>query len=122
MKAEKLLPVCNVALMLGVTIILVMAIMPLLTPMQPWMRWTFAAGAALVLFARVAAPNEGANLRLRRLHRIAIVSALLYCASAALTFYRQGTTDWVAFLMAGAALQIYVSFAAEHEIKRMNKS
>lgn len=118
MKTETVSIAAKTALMLGMVIILIMAVVPLLTPMQQWMRYVFAAGAALVLFAQLAAPNDGANLRLRRLHRIGIICALLYCASAALTFYRQGTTDWVAFLMAGAALQIYVSFATEHEIKR----
>ncbi len=112
----------NGALMVGMLLIMAMAVLPLLLPMEQWMRWVFAAGAALVLISQLLTPNRGANLRLRRLHRIGIIAALLYCVSAATTFYRQGTTDWVGILMAGAALQIYVSLATESELKRLKKS
>lgn len=105
--------------MLGLLIVTAMALLPLLNINGPWMRWLFAAGALMVLVVRVLERYDGDNLRIKRLYRINIVSALLFCASAAMTFYSRGTTDWIAFLMAGAALQLYSSLALEHEQRRI---
>ena len=116
MKKENIL---NWLLMAGMVTITLMALLPLLNVNQEWMRWAFAAGAIAVLAVRLLQrPAPQANLRVRRLLRINVMSALLFCASAGMTFYRQGTTDWVAFLMAGAVLQIYVSFMLDHEARR----
>lgn len=111
-------------LMVGLLIILAMAIMPLLNITGEWMRWLFAAGALLVLAIRLLQAGRGENLRLRRLYRINIISALMFCASAVM-FWNMGQTDWstnwVAFLMAGAALMMYVSFAIDHERRRLQQ-
>ena len=116
---EKIL---NILLMVGLLIITAMALLPLLNIDGEWMRWLFAAGALMVLVVRVLERYDGDNLRIKRLYRINIISALLFCASAVM-FSKKGETDWstnwVAFLMAGAALLIYVSFAIDHEQRRI---
>lgn len=118
----------NIALIAGLLVIVAMAVLPLLMPVGQWMRVAFAAGAALVLVARLFQRYDGDNIRIKRLYRINIVSALLFCCSAALMFihtdimgYLPGPTDWVALLMAGAALQIYASFALDNELKKSAK-
>ena len=80
---------------------------PLLNVAEPWMRWAFAAAALVVLAVRVAQAvrlGDCDNLRIKRLYRINIVSALMFCASAVM-FWNMGqtewSTNWVAFLMAG---------------------
>ena len=115
----------NILLMAGMLVILAMALLPLLNVAEPWMRWAFAAAALVVLAVRVAQAvklGDADNLRIRRLYRINIVSALMFCASAVM-FWNMGqtqwSTNWVAFLMAGAALMMYVSFAIDHEQRRM---
>ena len=115
----------NIALMLGMLVILALALLPLLNVAEPWMRWAFAAAAIVVLAVRVAQAvrlGDCDNLRIRRLYRINIVSALMFCASAVM-FWNKGqtewSTNWVAFLMAGAALMMYVGFAIDHELRRI---
>lgn len=109
-------------LMVGLVDILVMAVLPLFNINEPFVRWLFAAGALAVLVVRLLQSNRGENLRLRRLYRINVISALMFCASAVM-FWSMGqnewSTNWVAFLMAGAALMMYVSYAIDHEQRRI---
>ena len=49
------------------------------------------------------------------------MSALLYCVSAYLLFNygnEWGGTDWIAFLLAGALVQIYASYMIGREEKK----
>ncbi len=87
----------------------------IVAPLIMGLRWEpykyiFAAGAALLLVGRLFSPREGADPRLRRLHRIETWSALFFAAGAVIMFYPSGTLrDAVAFTMAGAVVQIYTS-------------
>lgn len=97
-------------LSLALLVMLIMAAMPLFNINEEWMRWVYASAAAVVLLVRLTQRYKGSNLRIKRLYMQNIVAALLFCASALLTFYSKGTNDWIAFLMAGSVLQIYVAF------------
>jgi hypothetical protein len=76
-------------------------------------RYIYAAGAAVLLLARLFSPSSGiADLRLRRLMRIESWSAVFFCAASFFSFYQpRELRDWVAFTLAGAALQVYTSIA-----------
>ena len=76
-------------------------------------RYIYAAGAAVLLLARLFSPSSGiADLRLRRLMRIESWSAVFFCAAAVFLFYPGAELrDWLAFTLAGAALQIFTSLA-----------
>ena len=51
-------------------------------------------------------------MRLRRLHRLEVWTGIIFCVGAAFLFFRLETLrDWLAFTIAGAALQIYTSVA-----------
>lgn len=102
----------------GLMVMLVMAVLPLFNIMHEWMRWAYAAGAVAVLVARLFTRYDGNNLRVKRLYRINIVSAVLYCASAAMIFWGTGRTDWIAFLLAGCILQSYATTMIERETKK----
>ncbi|MCM1348252.1 MAG: hypothetical protein NC338_02470 [Firmicutes bacterium] len=72
----------------------------------------YTAGAAIVVLARIFAPSaKGASLRVRRLCRLEIWSGIIFCAGAFFMWYSPGNRDWLAFTLAGAALQIYTSVA-----------
>ena len=103
---------------LGLLLIMVMALLPLLDVNYEWMRWAYAVGAAMVLLARLLLQYKGRNLRVRRLYRINQASAVLYCVSAAMLFWCKDTTNWVAFLMAGAVLQIYATYMIDRELDK----
>lgn len=90
--------------------------------------WTYAFGAVMALAVRMSERYEGPSLRLKRLGRMAKVSALLYCVSAFFVVWPlisnddlQNRRDWIAFLLAGAVMQIYVVFAQEHEQRKLAK-
>ena len=110
-----------VLLALGMVMLVVSAAFPLLGVWPEGMllmRYIFAAGAASVLAVRLTEVYEGKNLRVKRLHSLERVSAFLYCVSAFLLFFygnRLGGGDWIAFLLAGAIMQIYTSFMIQHE-------
>ena len=83
--------------------------------------YVFAAGAVATLVVRIMDNYTGTNLRIKRLYRIATVSAICYCVSAYLKFsaemhffpYATGY-DWLGFLMAGAALQVYSALVIDY--------
>jgi len=120
-KQETRVQISSLLVAIGLLIMLVMAVMPLLNINLLWMRWAFAAGAALVLLARIMGVYSGPALRIKRLHRLLIVSAVLYCASAAMMFYSRGTNDWIAFLLAGLIMQVYASWMIDYEGKKAQK-
>lgn len=75
-------------------------------------KYIYAAGALMVVAGRLFMPYRGDNLRVKRLCRIEVWAGIMFCAGAFFIFYRQygvGPTDWIAFTLAGAALQIYTS-------------
>lgn len=91
-------------------VMLVMAVLPLFTEATEWMRWGYAAGAGVTLLVRLTQRYPGKNIRIKRLYGMNVVAAVMYCISAALPFYNEGTSDWIALLMAGAVMQTYASF------------
>ena len=104
--------------------LLVAAVFPLLGIMKEemmLMRYVYAAGAALAFVVRATQVYEGKNFRVKRLHGLERMSALLYCVSAYLLFNygnEWGGTDWIAFLLAGAIVQTYASYMIDREEKK----
>lgn len=111
----------DILVLIGLLIMAVMALLPLLNINQEWMRWAFGAGALIVLVARFMGVYRGPSLRIKRLHRLFIYSAILYCASALMMFISQGTNDWIAFLLAGLVMQCYASWMIDRESKKDEK-
>lgn len=118
---------CDYAGAAGLLVMLVAAVLPLLNVTAEWVRWTYAAAAVVVLVARLFTPSPGNSLRVRRLHRIGIMGAVLYCVSAAMLFLPRLSTqwalalngnEWVAFLLAGAVLQLYAMVVTDRELKK----
>lgn len=112
----------NFLLATGMILLLVTAVMPLIGMIFPWVKYVYAAGAVMTLAARIMERYRGNNLTLRRLYRIQTASALCYCASAAVLCISLGNyvseKDWLAFLTAGAVLQIYSSLRIQSEEKK----
>ena len=118
---NRLNSVSGIMLVIGLLIMAIMALLPLLNINHMWMRWAFAAGALMVLVGRIIGIYKGPSLRVKRLHRILISSAILYCASALMMFISRGTNDWIAFLLAGLVMQMYASWMIEREEKKTEK-
>ncbi len=96
---------------IGMIIILIAIAMPLIFPGNLTYRYILPAGALLTLAGRIITPRlKNNSLRVRRLHRMQLWSAILFCASAAAMFYPGlRPTDWLAFTLAAAVLQAYAS-------------
>lgn len=106
-------------LSLGMLLLLAMAVMPLVGMNYAWVKYVFALGAVLTLVARIIGRYKGKNITIQRLYRIQTGAAICFCASAAMLFvcmrnYVQ-EKDWLAFLIAGAVVQLYSTFRIEHE-------
>lgn len=106
---------------IGMIIILIAILLPLLTLNTAVARYILASGAILTLIGRIMAPKiDKSNLRARRLQRMELWSAILFCASAAAMFYPGlKPTDWLAFTIAAAVLQAYASIMLPKCLKRV---
>lgn len=109
-------------LSLGLLVMLVVVLLRVLDIQLAYDRYCFAFGAVLTLAERLTERYRGKNLRIARLYRMGKVSSLLYCTAAFFLFSPNGKwQDCLAFLVAGAVMQIYVSIAYEYEVKKEQK-
>ena len=121
MTNDKRTKLSDIFVIVGLLMMLIVAVTPLLVNHainMELMRWIFTAGAFVVLLGRLFGFYKGPSFRIKHLHAILIFSALLYCASASMMFIFQGTNNWIAFLLAGLAVQIYASWRIDREEKK----
>jgi hypothetical protein len=67
-------------------------------------------------------PRGIKDLRLRRLYRLELCSAVLFVVAAIIAFvgaYGSGR-DWIALTMAGAAIKIYTTIAIPNRLQKRN--
>ena len=111
----------NALVLIGLLAMVAMALMPLLNLQQPWMRWAYAAGAFAVFAGRIIGAYNRPHLRIKRLHRILVYSALLYCISAWMLFIPEWTKNYIGFLLAGVVVQMYASWMIDREQQKTEK-
>lgn len=122
--------IANLLLSVGMIILLIIAMLPLVGIKLSWLKYVYSVGAVLTIVARLMDRYSGKNFVLRRLYRIQTVSSICYCASAATLFFTLNEfvsqKDWLAFLTAGAVLQIYSSLRIQSEerkeVEKINKN
>ena len=78
-------------------------------PPSPCLIWP--TGALLALLGRACAPAyKGSVMRVRRLGRIELWSCIIFCVAGFFMWYEpEQPRDWIAFTLAGGALQVYAS-------------
>ncbi len=112
---------------LALLLIFAATLVPFFMADSAWARdaypYVFSAGAAGLLAVRLFTPYQGRDFRLKRLHRIESWIAIIFCAGAFFLFYNDGLQlrDWLAFTLAGAALQIFTSIAIPMREARLAK-
>ena len=120
---EKQSKIQNVMLTVALLIMLVTSVLPLVNVHWEYTKYVFAFGAVLALAERLTERYQGTNVRIKRLYRMGKISALFYCVSAFFLLYPEvNSQNWLPFLMAGAVLQVYATFAVEHEMKKEAKA
>lgn len=109
----------------GLLLIALATVEPLiLHPFEPggWYGYVYTAGALLLLLCRLFTTHTATDLRLRRLYRMESWSAIFFCVGAFFIFYPAGKMrDWLAFTLAGAALQIFTSIMIPIRQRKINK-
>ena len=109
----------DTAMYLGLVLVMVGIILPLfMGPQTMLYKYLFATGAVLILIARVLTTYRGPHLRVKRLSRILVWSALFYCTGAFFMFYSPKPQDWLAFVLAGAVIRCYVSIAMPRAMRK----
>lgn len=95
---------------LGMLLIVAGTVIPIFRLETDLYKYIYSAGALLLLISRIMTPYRGSNDRIRRLYRIESWSAIFFCVAAFFMFYEPGSArDWLAFTLAGGAVQIYTS-------------
>lgn len=110
---------------LGLLCIVIATFIPLLRNGfdYQWYRYLYAAGAALVLTGRLLSPYTGKHMRIKRLFRLEAWSGIFFGVAAFFMFYEpRSNRDWLAFTLAGGAIQIIVTIlmtrVARKELKK----
>ena len=101
----------NIFVIVAMLALLVTAAMPLFGYNYPVLRIIFSVAAGVMFVVRVLQRTDSDDVRLRRLYRMNLIAALMYCLSAACLWIEDVTTQqsWVPLLLAGAVLQVYAT-------------
>lgn len=107
-KTAKRTAISNILSTVGLLAIMVAALFPLLKIAMGANKYIYAAGAVILLVGKFLAPAlKDAPMRLRRLLRLEVWTALIFVAGAVFMFLPG--TDWIAFTLAGGLITIYTS-------------
>ena len=105
-------PLASWLVNIGLLAIAIATLLPILRLWTAEFRYFYTAGAALVLIGRCMSAGiyRDESLRVRRLGRMELWAGVIFAVGAFFTFWKgAGPTDWLAFTLAGAALQGYAS-------------
>lgn len=112
-----------IAVNIGLLLIVVGTALPLFHFGGTPSKIIYSIGAAAVLAGRLFAPAvKGLPLRARRLSRLEVWVGIIFCVGAFFMWYIPERMDWLAFTMAGAAVQVYVSMALPRAAAEGNKA
>ena len=109
---------------IGMLLVAIGTVMPLFAQdmTNETFKYVYGVGAVLLLVGRLFSGYKGDNIRLKRLYRIESWSAIFFCVAVFFMFYeRAGARDWLAFTLAGGAIQVYTSLMIPRTIAKENK-
>lgn len=109
---------------IGMLLIATGTVMPLLMQNgdNDLFKYVYGGGAIMLLIGRLFTSYKGNNIRLKRLYRIESWSAIFFCVAVFFMFYEgAGARDWLAFTLAGGAIQIYTSIMIPRTIAKNDK-
>ncbi len=99
---------------IGMLLVAAGTVLPLFTRMlnlgHDTFKYVYATGAVFILVGRIFTIYNGSEIRLKRLYRIETWSAIFFCVAVFFMFYKgAGPMDWLAFTLAGGAIQVYTA-------------
>ncbi|MCH5319451.1 MAG: hypothetical protein J1E38_07065 [Paramuribaculum sp.] len=103
----------------GLLLVFAATALPLFMVSPDIYRWIYGAGAILVTAGKALRPCPlPENIRVRRLCRIEVWGGLMFVAGTFFMFYYPyGNTDWIAFTLAGGAIEVYASLMISRALK-----
>lgn len=109
----------------GLLLVLFATTVPFFLRSQAWAMaaypYIFGVGALTVLVARIFSQPKVSDLRLRRLNRLEVWIGIIFMVATFFLFYPGAELrDWMAFTLAGAALQVYTSLAIPAREKKLS--
>lgn len=103
----------------GLILVFAATAMPLLMVSSDIFKWIYGAGAILVTAGKALKPAPSDNIRVKRLCRIEVWGGVMFCAGCFFMFYYpSGNTDWMAFTLAGGAIEAYASLMIPKALKK----
>lgn len=106
----------------GLILIFVGTMLMLLKLDNSWWKYIYGVGALSLIVGRIMTPYKGDIFRVKRLSCIEFWSAIFFCVAVFFMFYPgAGATDWLAFTLAGGAIQAYTSIMIPYVESREQK-
>lgn len=102
----------------GLLLVFAATALPLLRIGANIYRWVYAAGAVLAIVGRACAKSPSADLRVRRLYRLELWAAIMFGVGAFFMFWYPRQTDWMAFTLAGGAVEVYASLMIPRALRQ----
>lgn len=107
---------------LGLIIILGATLLALLQMAGLWWRYVYGTGAVALVAGRLMSPYRGDIYRVKRLSRLEVWSGVFFCVATFFMFYPGANNrDWLAFTLAGSAIQVYTSIMIPYVESRHGK-
>ncbi len=119
--------IANIAAPIGLLLVFAATAAPFVMirtqwPLQ-WYPYVYAAGAVILLVARLMRRYRTNDERLRRLYRLERWAPVIFIVAVGLLFYNPTILrDWLAFTLAGAIVQIYTGFAIPARQKKLESA
>lgn len=90
--------------------------------MPRWFAYVYAAGAVILFVSKLFAKYRGKNDRVKRLYRLETWSSVFFIVASFFLFYEiESSRNWLAFTLAGGAIQVYTSIMIPRTIRKALK-
>lgn len=104
---------------LGLLLIAASMLMPLFYgPISLPAKILLTAGAVTLFAGRMFSPYHGNDFRVKRLYAMLRWSPIAFGVGAYFIWTSNTPSDWIIFVLAGAFIQLYISFTLPNAIKK----
>lgn len=118
MNRDKLSEILSSTGLIAVAASMLLVLPMLYGPECPAARIVLTAGAILLLAGRLMVTHDERDFRVKRLYAMQRWSPIAFGVAAYFMWTSADPRDWVVFVLAGAFIQLYVSFMLPRAIRK----